>query len=454
MHICQGLTLDTETCRSPGTGPDKNRSVAVAEKVFHEEVTAQNHMRANLYAHLQQLITEAVQQAVRQTVVGNAVTKHTSNHITLFKDRDAVTGLCKDDRNGHARRAAADDGNGFFLFSRRGSVHAVEISVGDEFFDLVKLNRVAFFALDAVAHALVPMIADDGADNRHGIVVEKHLTRFHQLVFLEKLNYRGDRRMDGAALLAQRFFTQKTAVCLCFDMKSHFVPSLFCAQQRNSDIVHVRAGRTGDNQAADFFQCVIGIVVFQDFKNAQALFTQFCSAIPIGIAAGSICRPVCPVAADGKDSCTGSTSNTRSCRQSQLLISAPKPVPGQVHNCFAACDKSKGFTGRSMALEDTGQEAARLSCLAAELISEKHRFVAKLFGGSRCRSTELTHGAVDMSLNIRQLLGRLLVQEPRGISAELQSVSCSNRLSLSAGTAVRVSRSACDHIQGITQDIA
>ena len=161
MHICQGLALDTEACRSPGTCTDEDRSVAVAEEVLHKEVATQNYMGPYLYAQFQQLITEAVQQAVRQAIIGDAITEHTTDHVPLLKDRNAVSGLGKDDCNSHASGATADDGDGVLLIGWRGSVHAVKISIRDKFFDLIKLDRVTLFPLDAVAHTLVPMVADD-----------------------------------------------------------------------------------------------------------------------------------------------------------------------------------------------------------------------------------------------------------------------------------------------------
>jgi hypothetical protein len=58
------------------------------------------------------------------------------------------------------------------------------------------------------------VIADNRADSGHGIIIKEHFTRFHQSVFFEKLDHRGNRGVNRASLLTPWVFTVEAAVCL------------------------------------------------------------------------------------------------------------------------------------------------------------------------------------------------------------------------------------------------
>jgi hypothetical protein len=62
------------------------------------------------------------------------------------------------------------------------------------------------------------MITDDCTDGRHGIILKQHFARFHQTVFLEKLDNGWNRRMNRTALLTAGLFAVEAAICLSNDM--------------------------------------------------------------------------------------------------------------------------------------------------------------------------------------------------------------------------------------------
>jgi hypothetical protein len=62
------------------------------------------------------------------------------------------------------------------------------------------------------------MIADNGADGGHEVIIKEHFSRFHQAVFLKQLDHRGDRRVNRTALLTAGLSTVEAAICLSNDM--------------------------------------------------------------------------------------------------------------------------------------------------------------------------------------------------------------------------------------------
>jgi hypothetical protein len=62
------------------------------------------------------------------------------------------------------------------------------------------------------------MIADDRTDGGHGVILKQHFTRFHQAVFLKKLDNGWNRCMNRTALLTAGLSTVEAAICLSNDM--------------------------------------------------------------------------------------------------------------------------------------------------------------------------------------------------------------------------------------------
>ena len=77
-----------------------------------------------------------------------------------------------------------------------------------------KVDRRILDAPNTVSRALLLMIADNGADGGHEVILKEHFSRFHQAVFLKQLDHRRDRRVNRTALLTAGLFTVETAICL------------------------------------------------------------------------------------------------------------------------------------------------------------------------------------------------------------------------------------------------
>ena len=95
-------------------------------------------------------------------------------------------------------------------------------------------------AQDAVAGALRLMVADDGADDGHGVVGEELRACVHHLVLAELLDDLRNGGVNGAALLAEGTFALETAVCFGDDSKSHFILPFPARRRARSVFASVR----------------------------------------------------------------------------------------------------------------------------------------------------------------------------------------------------------------------
>ena len=74
---------------------------------------------------------------------------------------------------------------------------------------------------DAVALALALVVADQGADQGHGVVLKGDFSRLLQTSLAHRFYDRRYGRVDGAPLLAHWFFALEAAVCLVDYMYCH-----------------------------------------------------------------------------------------------------------------------------------------------------------------------------------------------------------------------------------------
>ena len=150
------------------------------------------------------------------------------NFIAGIKDGHIVAPACQQHRNGQARRARADDG-GFHPVPGGGAGrHLVGIGGGDIILDDGKVHGVVAGhpVADAVALALVLVVADQAADGGQGVVFKQHPAGVVQLVVFQQPDHLGDIGVDGAALLTHRLFAAEAAVGFVQNVKRHEVPPL------------------------------------------------------------------------------------------------------------------------------------------------------------------------------------------------------------------------------------
>lgn len=115
--------------------------------------------------------------------------------------------------------------------------------------------------LDAVAFALLLVVADEGADDAHRVVDEEHLACFIDLSVEEEPDHLGDIRLSRAAFeAAERLLALEAAACLIDDMDGH-VLSLFLLLYRSQFI--------GSN-------CISFIIVTESFQRDKfRIYSQY-----------------------------------------------------------------------------------------------------------------------------------------------------------------------------------
>ena len=86
------------------------------------------------------------------------------------------------------------------------------------------MNRTALSAEDAVTCTLCLVIADDGTENRHRIILEELFSGIHDLAFFELRDDLRNRGADRASLLAHRYLALKAAIRLIDNCKCHCFP--------------------------------------------------------------------------------------------------------------------------------------------------------------------------------------------------------------------------------------
>ena len=74
---------------------------------------------------------------------------------------------------------------------------------------------------DAVALALVLVVAHEAAHSGQGIVFKQHPAGVVEVIVLEQADDLGDVGVDGAALLAHRLFAAEAAVGFVQNVKCH-----------------------------------------------------------------------------------------------------------------------------------------------------------------------------------------------------------------------------------------
>ena len=226
-HVAEALTLDTETAGFFGAGSDKNTLVAVAEEFVNHQHRANGGVGTDGDAHFLHPVLIVADETFVKAEFRDPVLQEPADLPFPLEHRDGITLLRHGNGNCHTGRAAADNRHFFILLRGPGDFHTVQIHFRDVVFNAGEVHGAVFPAADAVAGALLLVVAHDGAYSGHGIVVEQDFARFHQAVFFEKLDYKGNRGMHGAALLAHGFLAVETPVCLGDDVQSHGISSLF-----------------------------------------------------------------------------------------------------------------------------------------------------------------------------------------------------------------------------------
>ena len=194
----------------------------VGKKRVERQKTADRAVGTDADAELTQLFLIAVENAQRQTEVGDAVAHHAADLVHALEDCHVVALLRELDGDGDAGRTRADDGDGLPRRRRTLQGDAVEVGIRNVVLDAGDLDGGSFAQLDAVALALLLMVADERADDAQGIVLEEHSARLVDAAFEKEADHLGDVRLHRTALdAAQGLFALEAAPRLVNDMDCH-----------------------------------------------------------------------------------------------------------------------------------------------------------------------------------------------------------------------------------------
>ena len=222
MAVAKRLAGNFKSLGAPCARPHEDRLVPVAEEIVHAQRTADGRVRTDVDAECSQLFSIAIDCGGRQTEIGDAVAQHTADLLHPLKDRDAVSLLRELHRDDDARGTRADDGDVVTIVGLARENELIEVGVGDVVLDARDLDRRAAPSLNAVALALRVVVADEGAENAHRIIVVKHCACFVDFPIEEETDHLRDVGLNRASLdAAERLFTLETAACLVDYMNGH-----------------------------------------------------------------------------------------------------------------------------------------------------------------------------------------------------------------------------------------
>lgn len=230
MAVAEALATHAEAARTPDAGADEDGVIAVLKQGVERQDAADGRVRADMDAEFDELLLVAVEDLERQAEGRDAIAHHAAKLAFALEDGHVVAELGELDTDRDAGRPRTDDGN--VLSLGRFMLHddLVEVDVGDIVLDARDLDGSTLAALDAVALALLFVVADERADDAHRVIDEEHLARFVDLAVEKEANHLGNVRLSRAAFeTAQRLLALEATACLIDDMDGHVrspVPSL------------------------------------------------------------------------------------------------------------------------------------------------------------------------------------------------------------------------------------
>ena len=223
-YVAQRLALDVHGVGLPEARADEDALVAVPEQVVNGDGLADGGVGADMDAlQLEVTVLEIVQHAVGQAVVGDAVPHDAADLVPGVEDGDVIAPARQQDGDGQARRPRADHSGLHPVLGGGAGGHLVGVGGGDVVLDDGEVDGVVAGhpVADAVALALVLMVAHEAAHSGQGVVFEEHPAGVVQMIVLEQTDDLGDVGVDGAALLAQRLFAAEAAVGFVQNVKCH-----------------------------------------------------------------------------------------------------------------------------------------------------------------------------------------------------------------------------------------
>ncbi len=165
----QVLARDIHELGQTGAGADEHGLIAILEQLVERHGAADDAVVDELDALALEVLDLAVDYALGQTELGDAVGQDAAALVQRLEDRDVVALLHEVARAGEAARAGADDSDLVAVGRRHdgagaGVVGVLHVVVGHEALQTADADRLALDAADAVLLALALLGADTAAD--------------------------------------------------------------------------------------------------------------------------------------------------------------------------------------------------------------------------------------------------------------------------------------------------
>ena len=195
------LAGNVQQGRFLGTGADQDR-VITGRHAGQFDVPAHFDAPLELDAGSEEQALVGIDIFLVQPESGDAVTEDAADARIRVGDAHLGTEAIQPDRGDDAHGAGSDQRDALSGQEVRLPLQrdAEQVGIGDFLFDLIPAYRNLLDIQDAVAKTELPPVAYAGGDGGQGIVVEKDLARFVQLVFPVELHALGNGRMDRTSL--------------------------------------------------------------------------------------------------------------------------------------------------------------------------------------------------------------------------------------------------------------
>ena len=219
--VAARLPRDAQRLGAPGARAHEDAVVAVAEEVGDGERRPDGGVVPDPDPEGLQDLLVAVEHALGQSVLGDAVAHDAAEAWVLVEDRDGDAHLREPHGCHNAGGPSADDGcalpGGFGLLDAQ----TLEVRARHVVLDGGEVDGRTLAAAHAVTLALGTVVADERAHGAHRVVLEEHRPGIVHPALAEQLDNQWDGSAHGAALLAEGPLAVEAALCLLDDVQCH-----------------------------------------------------------------------------------------------------------------------------------------------------------------------------------------------------------------------------------------
>ena len=160
-YMAEGLSGHAQFARLPSAGTYEDAAIAVIEEVLDTCGSAEFEIGAEHDAHVAHSAVVSVQNGLGKTELRNTIAKDSADLLSGLKYGYLIAAAGQDDRDRDSRRACSDDADLHTVGRCAGKVKSLEAGVGNIVLYRRKVNGLSLDPADAVAFALVLVVADE-----------------------------------------------------------------------------------------------------------------------------------------------------------------------------------------------------------------------------------------------------------------------------------------------------